>query len=215
MTAPEDRPDDSERAVRLVRAALDDLRMPITATGVEDAHNDILSNARGLLARLAAVERERDELRSSNHSMIRLIREHGDAEVERDEARSQLADTQAELDAARRWQAKRVVAISQDPTCVKWMLEADAAEARLEAVKALAEKWEADDQEHLNTFGQHLPGSVVRFAEMIRAALAGARPMPRPGPRLAEARGVNRSEQIRLMLAYAQQHMPKGWKPGA
>lgn len=55
--------------------------------------------------------------------------------------------------------------------------------------------------------------------------------MPRPGPRrpnigvrlsdeelaridkLAERAGRNRSEQIRTMLAYAQEHMPKGWKP--
>lgn len=55
--------------------------------------------------------------------------------------------------------------------------------------------------------------------------------MPRPGPRRpyvavrlsqdgldwidqqAAAHGVNRSEQIRVMLAYAQQHMPKDWRP--
>ena len=55
--------------------------------------------------------------------------------------------------------------------------------------------------------------------------------MPRPGPRrplvairlseqgiehiderAAEVE-VNRSEMIRRMLAYAQRHMPKGWKP--
>lgn len=54
---------------------------------------------------------------------------------------------------------------------------------------------------------------------------------PRPGPRRpivgvrvgenglawidkeAERRGINRSEMIRQMLAYAKQHMPKGWKP--
>lgn len=64
--------------------------------------------------------------------------------------------------------------------------------------------------------------------------------MPRPGPRRdlvatklhgdeiaaldqrALAEGVtirggepNRSEMIRLMLAYAKEHMPKGWRPGA
>lgn len=55
--------------------------------------------------------------------------------------------------------------------------------------------------------------------------------MPRPGPRRpitavrlstdglkfidrrAEQEGVNRSEMIRRMLAYAAQNMPKGWKP--
>ncbi len=55
--------------------------------------------------------------------------------------------------------------------------------------------------------------------------------MPRTGPRqplvalklsearrdhidaLAAQRGVNRSEMIRTMLAYAVQKMPKGWKP--
>ena len=55
--------------------------------------------------------------------------------------------------------------------------------------------------------------------------------MPRPGPRrpqvairLSEAgvehidqraaeQGVNRSEMIRRMLAYASAKMPKGWKP--
>lgn len=54
--------------------------------------------------------------------------------------------------------------------------------------------------------------------------------MPRPGPRRpyvalrlsaeglawidaeAERRGINRSEQMRLMLAYAQQHMPRSFK---
>ncbi len=30
---------------------------------------------------------------------------------------------------------------------------------------------------------------------------------------LAAQRGVNRSEMIRVMLAYATQKMPKGWKP--
>lgn len=55
--------------------------------------------------------------------------------------------------------------------------------------------------------------------------------MPRPGPRrpyvavrlnpdglawideLAAERGINRSETLRLMLAYAQQRMPRTWKP--
>lgn len=55
--------------------------------------------------------------------------------------------------------------------------------------------------------------------------------MPRPGPRRplvairlsdqgiahvdqrAEAEGVNRSEMIRLMLAFASAKMPKGWRP--
>jgi hypothetical protein len=55
--------------------------------------------------------------------------------------------------------------------------------------------------------------------------------MPRPGPRrplvairisgeglahidqLAERAGRNRSEQMRVMLAYAARHMPKEWKP--
>lgn len=48
--------------------------------------------------------------------------------------------------------------------------EARAALARVEAVCA---EVEADDERHLNEFGQHLPGSVVCVAEMIRAALAG------------------------------------------
>jgi len=56
--------------------------------------------------------------------------------------------------------------------------------------------------------------------------------MPRPGPRrplvairlsdegiahvdkLAEEQGVNRSEMIRRMLAFASAKMPKGWAPG-
>lgn len=55
--------------------------------------------------------------------------------------------------------------------------------------------------------------------------------MPRPGPRrpivnvklsqagidrideLAEAEGRNRSEQIRVMLAFATARMPAGWAP--
>lgn len=55
--------------------------------------------------------------------------------------------------------------------------------------------------------------------------------MPRPGPRRplialrlseqgigaiderAQERGLNRSEMIRVMLAYAQRHMPKTWEP--
>lgn len=55
--------------------------------------------------------------------------------------------------------------------------------------------------------------------------------MPRPGPRrplvavrisdegiaeideLAGARGVKRSEQIRLMIAYAAERMPTDWQP--
>lgn len=57
--------------------------------------------------------------------------------------------------------------------------------------------------------------------------------MPRPGPRRpliafrygqedidrigqrAATEDVDRSEMIRLMLAYAQQHMPQGWRPEA
>lgn len=57
--------------------------------------------------------------------------------------------------------------------------------------------------------------------------------MPRPGPRRhlvalrlgdevtatidqrAEEEGVNRSEMIRLALAYAAARMPKGWRPAA
>lgn len=56
--------------------------------------------------------------------------------------------------------------------------------------------------------------------------------MPRPGPRrpivalrldddtrarieaLAQVRGVNLSEQIRIMLTYAEQHMPEEWTDG-
>lgn len=55
--------------------------------------------------------------------------------------------------------------------------------------------------------------------------------MPRPGPRRptvlvrlaqegidwidqrAADERVNRSEMIRLMLTYAQRHIPKGWRP--
>lgn len=55
--------------------------------------------------------------------------------------------------------------------------------------------------------------------------------MPRPGPRRplvalrlseqgiaridlrAEKAGVNRSEMIRAMLAYADRHLPDGWNP--
>ncbi len=55
--------------------------------------------------------------------------------------------------------------------------------------------------------------------------------MPRPGPRRplvalrlsedgvkridarASEAGVNRSEMIRAMLAYADRHLPKDWKP--
>jgi hypothetical protein len=55
--------------------------------------------------------------------------------------------------------------------------------------------------------------------------------MPRPGPRrptvlvrmsqaaidaidkLAAEREITRSEMVRLMLAYAQRTMPKGWRP--
>jgi hypothetical protein len=57
--------------------------------------------------------------------------------------------------------------------------------------------------------------------------------MPRPGPRrplvalklseegiawidtLAAERGMNRSEALRLCLAYAQQKMPRRWSPPA
>lgn len=55
--------------------------------------------------------------------------------------------------------------------------------------------------------------------------------MPRKGPRRpvtalrlsaegiavvderAEQEGVNRSEMIRIMLIYAEQYMPRGWRP--
>lgn len=47
----------------------------------------------------------------------------------------------------------------------------DRAESALASVVAVCEQVEADDRESLNTFGQHLAGSVITVAEMIRAAL--------------------------------------------
>lgn len=44
--------------------------------------------------------------------------------------------------------------------------------ARLEPIEVVAEQWEADDREHLATFGQHLMGgAVASCAEQLRAAL--------------------------------------------
>lgn len=51
---------------------------------------------------------------------------------------------------------------------------AEAAEAKVARVKELADEWEADDEESLNTFGQHLMGgSVLSCAEHLREALRG------------------------------------------
>ena len=43
---------------------------------------------------------------------------------------------------------------------------------RMSAVEELVAMWEADAEEHLNTWGQHLPCSVSSMAEMLREAMA-------------------------------------------
>lgn len=43
--------------------------------------------------------------------------------------------------------------------------------ATIARIEAVAAQVEADDREHLARHGQHLPGSVVTVAEMIRTAL--------------------------------------------
>lgn len=58
------------------------------------------------------------------------------------------------------------------------LARAEAAEARVAAVEAVAAQIEADDEESLNTYGQHLAGSVLVCAEMIRAALTTDQPDP-------------------------------------
>lgn len=40
-----------------------------------------------------------------------------------------------------------------------------------ERIAALADEWEQADTDHLNTYGQHLPGSVGRMAELLRESL--------------------------------------------
>jgi hypothetical protein len=41
-----------------------------------------------------------------------------------------------------------------------------------EGIAALADEWERDDTDHLNSFGQHLPGSVLRMSELLRERVA-------------------------------------------
>jgi hypothetical protein len=85
----------------------------------------------------------------------------------------------AELDVCRTWQAKRVVAISQDPMCVKWMrqseqlgAENDALRAALDAVRRdirdLAELYLYDgdtDQPVNDSYG-----ALICFADALTAA---------------------------------------------
>ncbi len=53
-------------------------------------------------------------------------------------------------------------------------VRANAAEAKVAAVEALVDEWEADDGLSLDSFGQHLAGGAgLSCAEMLRAALAG------------------------------------------
>jgi len=56
-------------------------------------------------------------------------------------------------------------------------MRAELAEARatIQRVEAACEQVEGDDRESLNTYGQHMPGSIVVVAEMVRAALRGDR----------------------------------------
>jgi hypothetical protein len=48
-------------------------------------------------------------------------------------------------------------------------------EGVVERVKKAAQDWEDDDDAYLVKHGQHLPGSVARMAELLRAALEGDR----------------------------------------
>jgi len=42
----------------------------------------------------------------------------------------------------------------------------------MSAVEELLAKWEADAEEYLNRYGQHMPCSLATCAEMLREALA-------------------------------------------
>lgn len=46
----------------------------------------------------------------------------------------------------------------------------------LERVRAVVEQMKADDRAYVNTWGQHLQGSVARCAELIEVALVVERP---------------------------------------
>ena len=60
-----------------------------------------------------------------------------------------------------------------DAALLEEAARAEAAERKVAAVRAEVERWEADEGQHLATFGQHHPASLGRVAEIIRAVLDG------------------------------------------
>jgi DNA polymerase III psi subunit len=84
----------------------------------------------------------------------------------------------AELSACRDWQAKRVVAISQDPMCIRWLrqseqAEEEAAAAEAERDSALAELAAARDREAaLANIARQLMHGLTPKAEAERLILA-------------------------------------------
>lgn len=64
-----------------------------------------------------------------------------------------------------------------DVTAGHPIAEAELAELRskadtLDALMKMRDKWEADERDHLMTFGQHLPASVVCMIEQFDAAIS-------------------------------------------
>ena len=92
------------------------------------------------------------------------------------EGRGQVIATADDLDAA-----FIVAAVNALPELLARAESATAALAALVAgIEGLAATWEADDEESLNTFGQHLMGGAVRVcAEQLRARLTDSTGDPR------------------------------------
>lgn len=67
--------------------------------------------------------------------------------------------------------------------------------ATIERVRAVCDQVETDDADHLARYGQHLAGSVVVVAEMVRAAIDHA---PEPATAQPQTRSDLRVEQARV-----------------
>lgn len=203
---PEDRTADERCGYTVVDGDGEEQPCDRPATGwrwyQDCGHEDTLDVACELHAneggrRLAAVERERAELRAENERLLKwrqrqvetLSREVDEAQAKVHAVESQLADAQAQLAEARRdaaaWREtaesvkvhQRKVQDFGRRTATGLQARMHAAEARLEAVKALCNEVETAARGPMSGTNNGYVSTAVEIAR-VRAALSSASPQP-------------------------------------